>query len=105
MQQHKGHDEARSVCLLAIECNPSVSLLRVALAELEEVAGSNEAAEAVLRETFQTVPCGFTFALYQRFVRRTSGKLAARKLFSGTMGLRSSDPQLGFEVCLFSAVP
>ncbi len=97
-QKHRGFEEAKTACLQAIECNPGVSLLRVSLAELEEVAGNHEEAESVLREAFQTVPCGFTFSIYQRFVRRQRGKQAARKLFSGTLSLRSGNEQLGYEV-------
>ncbi len=82
----------------AIECNPTVSLLRVGMAELEELSGSAAAAEDTLRNCFEQIPCGFTFSLYQRFVRRKHGKVAARKLFSGTLGMRNANPKLGYEV-------
>jgi hypothetical protein len=116
--------EARDIYHQAIECNPSVSLLRTGLAELEELGvrevtglggetmefstGDFNAAENVLREAFACDPGGFTFSVFQRFVRRHRGKLAARKLFSATLVMRNEDPKLGFEVrvfCFFSLCP
>lgn len=109
--------EAREIYKQGIDCNPGVSLLRIGLAELEEVGvdsqlldGNKEqvefstgdvvAAEETLREAFLNQPGGFTFAVYQRFVRRRSGKLAARKLFGSTLSLRNENPKVGFEVSI-----
>ena len=106
--------EARGIFHQAIEYNPCVNFLRTGLAELEEL-GVNElaresvdaaefsfgdfvAAESALRGAFENDPGGFTFSVYQRFVRRHRGKLAARKLFGATLSMRNGDPKLGFEV-------
>lgn len=88
----------RGLLLEAIEANPSVSLLRIALAELEESSGGTDVAKEVLRDMFQSMPSGFTFSLYQRFVRRTLGLQAARRLFSETAALRLSRPRLSVEL-------
>lgn len=92
---------ARDVYRRAIECNPGAAVLWAGLAELEEgPAGDLAAAEAVLKQAFQQLPSGFTFALYQRLVRRVHGKAAARKLFTATGVLRSADSKLSYEVSL-----
>lgn len=91
--------EGRAVYQRAVVCNPRASLLRLGLSELEEGPGDDPvAAETALREAFQQIPCGFTFALYQRFVRRVKGRLAARRLFSETAALRGGDEKLSLEV-------
>ena len=91
-------DRARSVYLESIDANPGVTLLRCGLAELEEAAGNLEAAKEVLRVTFEQTPCGFTFALLQRFIRRNLGIAAARRLFTETLVIRKSNPKIGLEV-------
>lgn len=91
--------ECRAVYWRAVACNPRSALLRLGLSELEEGPGDDPtAAETALREAFQQIPCGFTFALYQRFVRRIKGRLAARRLFSETAALRGGDEKLSLEV-------
>ena len=94
---------ARKVYVEAIDANPTSALLRCALVELEEEAGEHEAAKEVLRVTFEQIPTGFTFSLYQRYLRRTVGIDAARRLFSETLPMRRSDPQLGLSLFLAHA--
>lgn len=60
--------------------------------------GKLEAAKEVLRVTFEQNPCGFTFSLLQKFIRRNLGITAARRLFSETQAMRKSNPKLGLEV-------
>ena len=90
--------QARNVYLEAIDANPTVTLLRAALSELEEAAGNLETAKEVLRVTFEQTPCGFTFALLQRFIRRNLGIGAARRLFTETLLIRTTNPKIGLEV-------
>lgn len=101
-QQYLGEKEdmaaVKSILQQGIESIPSVTLLRISLAELEELDGNIEAAKEVLRCMFETVMDGFTFALYQRFIRRKLGMVPARKLFSETITLRNNNPKLAIEV-------
>ena len=99
-QQTSGANEARVVYREAIEIIPDVVALRLALAELEEGEGSREASRNILRAAFEKIPCAFTFSALQRFVRRTEGMSAARKLFSTTLPTRMdpSKEALGLEV-------
>jgi hypothetical protein len=83
---------AKEILDEAIRFNPQSSLLRIALAEIEESVGHVDEVWRILKEMFLACPDGFTFAIYQRFVRRQAGQLAARKLFSETAALRSSMP-------------
>lgn len=92
--------EARAILKEAIDLIPNVSFLRIALAELEEVHGGADAARDLLRTSFEKLPSALTFSVYQRFIRRTDGMNAARKLFSETFSLRA-DKTLGTEVRTF----
>ena len=99
-QETGGTEDARSVYKGAIEIIPDVVSLRLALAELEESHGSKEASKYVLNSAFSRIPSAFTFSALQRFVRRTEGMSAARKLFSDTLPVRRDPSQetLGLEV-------
>jgi hypothetical protein len=74
------------------------------LAELEEQFGNMDAAKEVLREMFEKFHDGFSFTLYQRFVHRTVGIDAARRLFSETQELRTNNPTLSIEVITINFV-
>lgn len=91
----------RSKALLqeAIECNSGVSILRIALAELEETNSNPTVARETLRSAFVENPNPFTFSVLQRHIRRLEGKTAARLFFSETMPARL-DGILNFEVSL-----
>ena len=99
VESHKGYAEAKSIYLSAIESNPKVALLRLALAELEERNGHVGLAETTLQECFDKIPSGLTFSSYQLFLRRQKGVASARKAFSDTLDLRQSNPKLALEVC------
>lgn len=88
---------SKTVLSEGIECNPQLTLLRVALAELEESSGNISAARDALRAAFVDIPNAFTFSVLQKFIRRFDGKTAARKFFSETMSARL-DGLLNFEV-------
>lgn len=98
VESHRGYAEARAIYQSAIQSNPSVALLRIALAELEERNGNVAVAEKELQECFEKVPSGLTFSVYQLFLRRQKGVAAARKAFSDTLELRQSNPKLALEV-------
>lgn len=95
-----GVSKARSVYHDAIEIIPKVSFLRICLAELEERYGFIENAKEVLKAAFHDISGGFTFMVYQRFIRRKEGANAARKVFSDTLHLRQQDKKIGLEVPL-----
>lgn len=101
--QEAAVDSARVVLIDAIDANPGVTLLRCSLAELEEGAGKLEAAKEVLRVTFEQNPSGFSFALFQRFIRRNLGITAGRRLFSETQAMRKSNSKLALELSLANA--
>lgn len=95
--------------LQAVETLPTVAGLRIALAELEEQYGAGsgqglavEGARGVYREAFESLPSAYTFAAYQRFVRRVDGIIAGRRLFSDTWKMRQ-DKKLGVEVRVIRA--
>jgi hypothetical protein len=96
-QSVTGAVEARNILREAVEVNPEQCILRVALAELEEQCGNLEAAHAVYRSAFDSYPTPYIFAVFQRFLRRRNGKIAARNLFAETAQLRLSG-LLGHEV-------
>lgn len=62
-----------------------------------------EAAKEVLRVTFEQNPSGFSFALFQRFIRRNLGITAARRLFSETQAMRKGNAKLALELSLANA--
>ena len=97
-----GVNDARNVYKEAIEVIPDVVSLRLALAELEESLGNKVASKVVLKTALEKIPCAFTFAALQKFVRRTEGITAARKLFSDTLPVRqdTSRELLGLEVSM-----
>ena len=96
-----GVSEARIVYKEAIEVIPTVYMLRLALAELEECQGNIDSARDILRLAFQQLPSAWSFSIYQRFVRRHDGLTSARRCFSDTFPLRV-DKSLGYEVCELS---
>ena len=98
--QNVGVPEARAVYREAIDVIPDVIALRIALAELEECNGNKDAAKLTLRQAFERIPTAFTFAAYQRFVRRCEGISAARKVFSETLPIRKdpANERLAIEV-------
>ena len=104
-QEAGGATVARQVYQEAIETVPDIVALRVALAELEEAEGNNDAAKAALQAAFDKLPSAFTFATLQRFVRRKETIAAARKIFSDTLLLRRdpANETLGLELCLAHA--
>ena len=104
-QEAGGATVARQVYQEAIETVPDIVALRVALAELEEAEGNNDAAKAALKAAFDKLPSAFTFATLQRFVRRKESIAAARKVFTDTLLLRRdpANETLGLELCLAHA--
>jgi hypothetical protein len=60
--------------------------------------GALDAAKEVLRVTFEQNPSGATFSMFQRFIRRTLGIAAARRMFSETHSMRANNPKLSLEV-------
>lgn len=68
------------------------------------VPGNMDAAKEVLRVTFEQNPSGATFSMFQRFIRRTLGIAAARRMFSETNAMRASNPKIALEVGLMSLV-
>ena len=104
-QESEGAAIARQVYQEAIEIVPDIVALRVALAELEEAEGNNDAAKAALKAAFDKLPSAFTFATLQRFVRRKETIAAARKIFTDTLLLRRdpANETLGLELCLAHA--
>lgn len=100
VESHKGYTEAKAIYTSAIQSNPNVALLRLALAELEERNGHVAVAEQALLECFERIPSGFTFSVYQLFLRRQKGVAAARKAFSDTLDLRQGNPKLALEVII-----
>jgi hypothetical protein len=60
--------------------------------------GAMDAAKEVLRVTFEQNPSGATFSMFQRFIRRTLGIAAARRMFSETHSMRANNPKLSLEV-------
>ena len=95
-------NEARNVYREAIEIIPNVSFLHISYAEFEEINKNIDTAREILRSFFDKMPSAFTFAVYQRFVRRHDGLLAARKLFNDTLPQRL-DNNFGFEIYLVHA--
>lgn len=91
-------NETRAIYREAIEIVPKMAFLRLSFAECEEKAANFESCKEILRQMFIQIPCGFTFAAYQRFIRRREGILGARKCFSETFTMRQQDKILGFEV-------
>lgn len=89
--------QAKAVLKEGIKCNAQMSILRIALAELEEATGGVAAAREVLRQAFLETPNAFTFSVLQRHIRRVGGKTEARKFFSETMAARL-DGVLNYEV-------
>lgn len=95
-------NEARNVYREAIEIIPNVAFLHVSYAEFEEINNNIDTARDILKSFFDKMPSAFTFAVYQRFVRRHDGLLAARKLFNDTLPQRL-DNNFGFEIYLVHA--
>ena len=89
---------AKSILKEGIECNKNSCLLRFALAELEEEMGCMDDVLVTLREAVSEIPCGLTFSVYERFVRRTQGITSARRCLSETIELRA-DGSFNHEVC------
>ena len=80
--------------------------LRISYSEFEELQGNDETSKQILKQLFWNEPNGFTFTVYQRYLRRKEGIIAGRKLFSETYLLRQKNKYVGLEVsvlcvCLF----
>lgn len=95
-------DDARVIYKNAVEILPNVTYLRIALAELEESLSNYTEAREVLRSCYEMIPSSLSFAVYQRFLRRTDGIVAARKLFSDSLPRRVANV-FGLEVYLVHA--
>ena len=95
-------EEAKGVLREAVDTIPSVTILRFALAEMEELSGSVEGARSVLMAAYEQHPSGLSFGIFQRFVRRHDGFIAARKLFSDTQHLRQ-EKRVGFDIYMVNA--
>ena len=97
-----GGDEARVVYKQGLEAIPGSILLRIAFAEAEEVQGNIESASQVYRDAFDQLPCGFSFSVRQKFIRRQDGLVASRAFFSSTFSIRS-EKKVGYEIYLANA--
>ena len=56
-----------------------------------------DAAKLTLQRAASSVPCGFTFYLLQRFVRRTEGPIAARRCFIDYLAAQGYSSPIGGE--------
>jgi hypothetical protein len=90
---------AKTILREAIECNSGIVSLRLVLAELVESLADTDACRDILKQALVDIPCSLTFALYQRFVRRINGVVAARRVFSDTLPQRI-DGIFNYEVIL-----
>ena len=95
------HSAVRSILLQAIDAIPDSAVLRSRLGELEEHLSNVNAAGEVYRKMFEHFCDGLSFTLYQRFLHRNIGVIAARRLFSETWELRAHSPELSAQVSLF----
>lgn len=100
----EGNDtsSARKILGDAIETIPGVSVLRFSLAEILEVEGNIDTARHTLKQAYEQIPSGLTFSVFQRFIRRHDGFIAARKLFSETQHLRQ-EKRVGFDIYMAHA--
>ncbi len=78
--------------------NPKVAMLRISLAELEEMQENYDNAKETYKTMFNSIPCGFTFGVLQRYIRRKDGINEARNFFNETFSLRQQDKKLAYEV-------
>eukprot|EP01038_Epipyxis_sp_PR26KG_P006635 gene6635-9109_t len=101
--QYNGLNESRAVYREGIEINFNSALLRTSFAELEEASGNVDTSKDILKQSFEQVTTGFTFATYQRFVRRLCGLDAARQLFSETLPLRTTSVDHNLIIEIFMA--
>lgn len=96
-------NNAKSILKQGIVACPKNILLNIKLAELEELDNKLEDAASIYRLVYESNPSGYTFGLYQKFIRRHFGILAARSLFSETSQQRLHCPEKALEVTkLFS---
>lgn len=93
---------ARKVLGDAIETIPGVGVLRFALAEILELEDNIDMARHTLKQAYEQIPSGLTFSVFQRFIRRHDGFIAARKLFSETQHLRQ-EKKVGFDIYMAHA--
>ncbi len=93
---------AQEIYARAIEEIPHSVLLRLASAELEETEGSPTAARRLYERAFRDLPGATTFSAYQRYLRRTMGMLAARRLFTEAVAERD-DKKQGFPIYMAHA--
>ena len=100
--KNKDYSSARKILADSIEVIPGVSILRFALAEIQELEGHVDSARHTLEQAYEQIPSGLTFAAFQRFIRRHDGFIAARKLFSRTLHLRQ-EKRVGFEIYMAHA--
>ena len=89
--------QAKAILRDAIGCIKNSLVLRIALAELEEETGCQDACLEVLKAALQAVPCGYSFSVHQKYVRRVLGMNPARSCFTESYGLRE-DGKLNHEV-------
>jgi tetratricopeptide (TPR) repeat protein len=96
-------DRAAATYVEAVGVLPKGELLRVAQADLEEARGHLKEARELWGSYLEAFSSStFAHTLYQRFVRRTEGKNAARKAFSNTLALRKAG-KLGYQIYLAHA--
>lgn len=98
-----GYDKAMAVYKEAIEVLPTSELLRISRADMEEERGNIKEAKACWKEYLNVFPSSTVCRImYQKFLRRTEGKEAARSAFAATRKLRMSG-KLGYEIYLAHA--
>lgn len=90
----------KSILTQGIEAVPDSAILRIRLAELEEQFGDINAAKEIFRQMFEAFQDGYSFTVYQRFIHRTIGTDAARRVFSETQQLRTNNASLSVEVSI-----
>lgn len=91
-------DKVRSVLREGLIAIPGNTMLVMQLAEIEDLDGAFESSTRLYRDLFHHRPAGFTFAVYQRYIRKRLGVKAARRVFSETRPLRASSDLLAIEL-------
>lgn len=91
-------DKVRTVLREGLIAIPGNTMLVMQLAEIEDLDGAFESSTRLYRDLFHHRPAGFTFAVYQRYIRKRLGLNAARRVFSETRPLRTSSDLLAIEL-------
>jgi len=91
-------DKVRAVLREGLIAIPGNTMLVMQLAEIEDLDGAFESSTRLYRDLFHHRPAGFTFAVYQRYIRKRLGVKAARRVFSETRPLRTSSDLLAIEL-------